>query len=1129
MEMKGIRPIHARTSRRKQAVIRLFFLAIIASAALLIFTAPAFAATTYSVPGDFASIQAAIDSPTVLNGDTISVEPGTYNENINIHKSLTIVGSATPGNKTISAAGGTAVTITADGVTIDGFTITNPSGKHGISAVDHSNLTISNNVIDDIGSGDVSVSGTNFAIAVVSSAAAVDSINITDNQITQIAGGPSKSANGIAAGWSTGSSDITNLLIQGNAISDVTSDTTAWPVGHGAYGIIINHGTGVTGKTDAPQILDNEISNLEGLWAHGIGLEGNTPNALVQGNIIHGLVDHKSPADPDAAAIMVEDNASADSVSITGNSFFDVWLGIRNATALTVNAQGNWWGDDDPSDDVYNPGGGSVDYSPWMELPLGTSPMTWGTSDSVQEAVDLASDGDTINVKAGNVTGANVDKDLTITGEPGAVINSGPAYGTYTECNGHLADYGFQILGPGGSGTTISNLRFETVSFPVYGRGADDVTISGNTLINPLQGISNKAQGTSGSRWTVSGNEIQDLRANNGGGIAIIMSDTSLGVVQDNVISGNSITGTLHVNACESGGYEGTGIVIYADFRWYPYYSGATDISGNQVLNNDINLVSDNQAVLGVSGIELTSAKDALSPPLPEVPSVVTGNTISGNNLDGSLAYGLNVIGASDNSITANTIMNAANGISISESGGGSDGICYSYNNTVGSNTLIGNAVQATISAGNTGNNTDGNYWSDFTGSAPYVFSGGQDNSPSGPPQVTYVGPTGEVNVGDPLVTATATDGTGGGLTIELGLAGQLDPVNPWDITLWTFPCTVDGGGNVSCPTNGLPEGDYTATVTVYDSNGLSGDATGNFNIVDDAPPVTTDDAPAGWQNSDVTVTLTCTDAVSGCDTTEWSADNGGGSGTGNTVVISNEGVTTITYHSTDNVGHVEAGKTATVSIDKTDPVVTYTGPTGTVYTNLTSITGTVSDAAPSSGIDASTGAVLSLDGGATYPYSCTVTPGGDIDCPISSLANGSYTAVISVNDQAGNNGTDSGAFTYAANGKPDLGVSVAKVYWVSYADYLAGNLSVDYMLHNGSTGLTAMDVEIVGAINTNSVVLLTTTPVAVGNIAAGADAGFTLKYGLPGGATQFLSSLYATASDPTGTSYDYPGPYPGP
>ena len=517
------------------------------------------------------------------------------------------------------------------------------------------------------------------------------------------------------------------------------------------------------------------------------------------------------------------------------------------------------------------------------------------------------------------------------------------------------------------------------------------------------------------------------------------------------------------------------GAYITTDTMSWGYTDVAVDFSGNVIKDNE-------------TGVMLTADQQTWNPD-PYVPMTITADF-------------------SNNEISGNTV-------------GLDKGTTGTYNATA-LNNWWGDAsgpYNATSNPTGTGNSiVDGVPYDPWLGIAPIS------------PTVTYVGPTGEVNVGNPLVTATAAAGASSGLDAYLGLAGQLDLANPWDVTIWTFPCTVDGGGNVSCPTDGLPEGAYTATVTVVDSNGQTGDATGNFNIVDIDPPVTTDDAPSGWQNTDVTVTLTCTDTVSGCDFTDWSADNSGGSGTGNTILVTNEGVTTITYYSTDNVGHVEAPNTTTVSIDKTNPVVVYTGPTGTVYTNVASITGTVTDASPSSGIDSVTGAaVLSLDGGATYPFSCTVSLSGDIDCPTPGLANGTYSAVISATDNAGNNGTDGGTFTYAAHGQPNLGVSVAKVYWATYADYQMGILSVDYTMTNHSTGLSAIGVSIVTVVNTNSVILLTTTPVTVGDIAAGASAGFTLEYSLPPGVTQFMTSIYASASDPTGTVYYYPGPYTGP
>ncbi len=76
-----------------------------------------------TVPGDFPTIQAAIDA--AVPGDTINVLAGTYNENIIVNKAVTIIGSGV-GITTITGTGvGDVVHITADGVNMNGFTVTN--------------------------------------------------------------------------------------------------------------------------------------------------------------------------------------------------------------------------------------------------------------------------------------------------------------------------------------------------------------------------------------------------------------------------------------------------------------------------------------------------------------------------------------------------------------------------------------------------------------------------------------------------------------------------------------------------------------------------------------------------------------------------------------------------------------------------------------------------------------------------------------------------------------------------------------------------------------------------------------------------------------------------------------------
>ena len=100
-------------------------------------------------------------------------------------------------------------------------------------------------------------------------------------------------------------------------------------------------------------------------------------------------------------------------------------------------------------------------------------------------------------------------------------------------------------------------------------------------------------------------------------------------------------------------------------------------------------------------------------------------------------------------------------------------------------------------------------------------------------------------------------------------------------------------------------------------------------------PPTTTaitspNANPNGWNNADVTVTLTATDNPGGSGVKNLSFTLSGASTGGNVVAgssaavtITVEGSTTLTYFATDNAGNQEAPKTLTVQIDKTKPVIT--------------------------------------------------------------------------------------------------------------------------------------------------------------------------------------------------------------
>jgi hypothetical protein len=219
---------------------------------------------------------------------------------------------------------------------------------------------------------------------------------------------------------------------------------------------------------------------------------------------------------------------------------------------------------------------------------------------TIQAAIDsaLVSAGDRVVVGPGTFAGAVVNKPVHIQGIGGAVIATGPSHPSGLV-------QGFR-LAAGADGTTISHLHF-TVDFPIFTATAqrvNSVTVTQNILHSAIQGVTNWL----GSGWEITHNRILDLRTRCGGGIGILIGEWRGDVLTDNLVSHNEITGTLHVNPADCGGYNGTGIVVYADYRFGR--SGASHIAYNRIVKNTVSLVSDAPALVDVVAIELTEADD---------------------------------------------------------------------------------------------------------------------------------------------------------------------------------------------------------------------------------------------------------------------------------------------------------------------------------------------------------------------------------------------------------------------------------------------------------------------------------------------------------------------------------------
>jgi len=135
---------------------------------------------------DYTTIQEAIDDPDTLNGDTILVYEGTYNENVIVNKSLTIKGNGSSETIIDGEGKGPAVNITAEWTNLSGFNITRGSTgvfigsenvtiaycavsaneDHGIQVESTANVTIDNSTVENSGRNGIYLRSSDYSTIV---------------------------------------------------------------------------------------------------------------------------------------------------------------------------------------------------------------------------------------------------------------------------------------------------------------------------------------------------------------------------------------------------------------------------------------------------------------------------------------------------------------------------------------------------------------------------------------------------------------------------------------------------------------------------------------------------------------------------------------------------------------------------------------------------------------------------------------------------------------------------------------------------------------------------------------------------------------------------------------------------
>ena len=317
------------------------------------------------VPDDYGTIQDAVSNASA--GDTICVEPGTYDEDLVIDKQITIRGRNAPqsnnpahldGQIDINSGGdGSAVRRLriSPSETFAGGTFPDPAGV----IVKASGVVVENNLIEDF-HADLSNGGGSFTLHGV-----------------QVFG-----------------EGVSDVAVRNNVIRGFKSegDSTEWP----KYGGI----AAVKAQADVETVSveNNEITDHHSAgWAWGVVLtssgsaSGVPANVSVERNHISGLNDGsvydvfsgsnggRDVAPYPGSAFGIDGTADADEATVTQNNLLAPNGAESKDPDSTLVVGCNWWDDRSGPTDSDNPdgdgtwaverGSATIDYTPWLIAP----------------------------------------------------------------------------------------------------------------------------------------------------------------------------------------------------------------------------------------------------------------------------------------------------------------------------------------------------------------------------------------------------------------------------------------------------------------------------------------------------------------------------------------------------------------------------------------------------------------------------------------------------------------------------------------------------------------------------------------------------------------------------------------
>lgn len=581
-------------------------------------------------PADFSSIQAAVDAASP--NATIIVRNGTYMENVDVDRTVTILSEAGPEYTKVKAANpkDSVFYVTADEVNISGFSVSGGSElvfsssypTSGIFLYDVRDCNISGNVLSDNCCGILMFS-------------------------------------------------LGNCTLNGNRVES------------NAFGIYMS-------SSERNTLRNNSMENNSYNFAIP---KASTEQDIDKSNTIEGkpiyyLVnksDFVIDSGSDAGTLYCIDcrNVTVRDLNLTGNYYGLYFYNTADSHVENISSSENLYG-------FYFSGSSGLNFTDNNAV---SNSYGLHIEDSIWESLsDNRMEKNTYNFEikgdCASQSVPDVESSNLVDGKPLYILSGVSDY----VLNGESGEGPVYLLNC--LNVTVRDMVFRDGQFGVYLSGTEEATLKNNTFSGNQYGVYVDHSGNS----KVEGNEF----LNNSLGVYLTASS-------GNSLINNNLTGseygiylsesrnnTINGNNA-SGGYTGIS-AAYSENNTFVENTASNNALGLYLLDSDYNTLTANTANSNSqSGFDLTISKH----------NTLSENTASGNARGITLQGWTGEVFTSDNVLSYNTVSNNSEfGILITAA----------LNNTIYGNSF-NNTKNAEDRSHNVWNTTEGNYWSDYTGS----------------------------------------------------------------------------------------------------------------------------------------------------------------------------------------------------------------------------------------------------------------------------------------------------------------------------------------------------------------------------------------------------------------------------